>query len=189
MVIMDINFALSDRVLSASLTQKQEILINWWILWEHQLNDSLLKIKHFHVLVYILNLKVEHSVVGKMFCGFALLTNTRTCLYILKTWFFLFWASNIGVVFGIRTFYQTNLVFEKMYSFQSFFTWLSRNWMSFKFMVTKALYWKTQFWREYFCLALKLIFSSIAKVKLWHKKSWYWYLLHLNLCTFLVNSS
>ena len=29
------------------LTQKQEILINWWTLWENQLNDCLVKTKLF----------------------------------------------------------------------------------------------------------------------------------------------
>ena len=43
-----------------------------------------------------------------------LLTNAQSFRPIYNLWFYLYWTSNIGIVFHIGTFYQANLVVQKI---------------------------------------------------------------------------
>ena len=60
------------------------------------------------------NLKIELIVVGKMYCVCALL---KKCTQLFNgLWFLIYWTTNIGRVFYIRTFYRANLVVENVFA-------------------------------------------------------------------------
>ena len=77
-------------------------------------------LNYFSFFDYKKNSKIEFSAVGKMYCVCLLSTNPHTCLYRSMTCDFFdivwYWASNIGRIFHIGTFYQINLVVENIFA-------------------------------------------------------------------------